>query len=556
MHYARIAAALLGAGVLLGWEATARAGGLEIPDQGGQALGRGATFTAKADDPTAIYYNVAGLARQRGTRLLFSGNALFNSFKFTRAGTFPDDPNDPKTPWGGQRYPTVTNVGPPGFLPMVALTSDFHYFDRFTAGFALYAPSVSGSRTFPLGVQNAPSASRYDFVQSRSIVIYPTLAAAFRVTRWLDIGLGGVMVVGNLDQTNISYSDAGQCKNPEYEPCDVRSELRAKGTTYAGQIGVLARPLKELQFGLQFRTPYSLRALGSLTPTQPKILGKADAGLKTSDAQVDVEFPWVLRTGIRYVSMDGPVEAYDLELDVTYEAWGSTAGPRVFTPDLGLYKNVTTQVARNYGDTFSLRLGGAYNFDVFEGQLAARGGAFYDKAATDFAFTRVDTDTLHKVGATIGVGYKRGPIAANLAYAAIASIPRTVADGQVRPGNGAKEGKPVDGKDQLLPAYNNGQYKGFTHILGFSIEVTFDAFFGGDRKIRYGDPEYELVFPEDKKSEEKKPEDGEKTEDKSDDKKPEEKKPEEKKPEEKKPEEKKPDPKKPPGIDGCKWGEC
>ena len=36
---------------------------------------------------------------------------MFNSFKFTRAGTYPDDPNDPKTPWGGQPYPTVTNVG-------------------------------------------------------------------------------------------------------------------------------------------------------------------------------------------------------------------------------------------------------------------------------------------------------------------------------------------------------------------------------------------------------------------------------------------------------------
>ncbi len=557
MRLRHVAAAIsVGTGLLLAGAPAARAGGLEQPDQGAQALGRGATFTAKADDPTAIYYNVAGLARQRGTRLLFSGNAMFNSFKFTRAGTYPDDPNDPKTPWGGQPYPTVTNVGGPAFLPMLAISSDFGYFDRFTAGLAVYGPSAIGGRTFPLGLQGAPSASRYDFVQSRSTLIYPTLGAAYRVTKWLDVGLGGVLVLGNFDQTTISYADAGQCKNPEYQPCDTRSELQASGKGGTAQLGILARPLKELQVGLQFRLPYSLRALGRLSPTAPKILGNADTGLKAGDAQLDVDFPWVLRTGVRYVSMDGPSEVYDLELDVTYEAWGSTGNPQVFAPDLGLYKNVRTETPRGYNDTFSVRVGGAYNFDVLEGQLAVRGGTFYDKAATEFAYTRVDFDTLHKVGATLGLGYKRGPVALNLAYAAIASIPRTVADGQVRPLNGAKGGKPVDGKDQLLPAINNGEYKGFTHTLAFGVEITFDAFFGS-RKVHYGDPEYEVVVPEEKKPQ-KKPdgEDGDKPEgDKSDDKKPDEKKPEEKKPEEKKPEEKKPDPKKP-GIEGCKWGEC
>src|SRR5262245_16280536 len=69
---------------------TARAGGYdELPDQGAQALGRGAAFTAKADDATAIYYNVAGLARQRGTHLQVSGNLQLNSIYFARAGRYP-----------------------------------------------------------------------------------------------------------------------------------------------------------------------------------------------------------------------------------------------------------------------------------------------------------------------------------------------------------------------------------------------------------------------------------------------------------------------------------
>ena len=42
----------------------ARGGGLEYPDNGAEAMGRGAAFTAKADDGTALMYNVAGFARR------------------------------------------------------------------------------------------------------------------------------------------------------------------------------------------------------------------------------------------------------------------------------------------------------------------------------------------------------------------------------------------------------------------------------------------------------------------------------------------------------------
>src|SRR5438552_2535181 len=74
---------------------TARAGGFDIPDEGTEPLGRGGAFTAKADSPLALYYNVAGLARQRGTRLTADVNLIFHDIAFTRAGSYPDDPATP-----------------------------------------------------------------------------------------------------------------------------------------------------------------------------------------------------------------------------------------------------------------------------------------------------------------------------------------------------------------------------------------------------------------------------------------------------------------------------
>src|SRR5882672_7617224 len=129
--------------------ATARAGGLEVPDVGSEALGRGGAFTAKADDATAFTYNVAGFARQRGTRLLLNANLTLDSYSFARSGTYPDDPNNTHTPWGGAF-----------FAPYIGLSTDFGYFDRFTVAVGVYGPSGVGNRVYPLGVQGAPSAAR------------------------------------------------------------------------------------------------------------------------------------------------------------------------------------------------------------------------------------------------------------------------------------------------------------------------------------------------------------------------------------------------------------
>jgi long-chain fatty acid transport protein len=540
------------------------AGGFEIPDNGAQAMGRGAAFVAKASDGTAIYHNPAGLARQRGTHLLFNGNLYVHSFEFQRSGAFPDDPQDPQTPWGNSPYPLVKNIAGPFFTPFLALTTDFGYFDRLTFGAGIFGPPVIGNRTFPLGVGGKPSASRYDFVQSRSSLIYPTLSAAFRVTKWLDVGVSGHLVLASFDQTTVSYADLGPDACAENEQggeklredfrCDSRSTLKASGTAVAATFGVMARPSPSVAFGLSFRTPTNINANGTVTPTAPRALPE-DQELAPGAANLALQLPWALRVGGRYIGMDADFELYDLELDVTYEGWGTAQrlGPIVTVPDLGSFKDIQTTVLHGYKSTIGLRAGGAYNIDTGDGVLSLRGGAYFDSSATDFKFTRLDFDTLAKVAGTFGIGYKLGSFGFDLGYAAVASIPRTVGTGQgaIRPVNGAANGLPESADGELLPAVNEGSYKGFTHILSLGVTVSIESFFGPPRPVHYGnsyEPGY--VGPADGEAKsEKKPDSDTKDDAKKDDAKKEETKPasEEKKPEKKSPlvEEAKPEPKKP-----------
>jgi len=132
--------------------AIASAGGLEFPANGTEALGRGGAFTAKADDGTAFEYNVAGFARQRGTRLMLDLNLVFSTLEFQRAGVYPDDPKNPATPWGGQPFPKVRDTGGVFAAPFFGLSTDFGALDRWTFAVGVYGPSSVGNRTYPLGV--------------------------------------------------------------------------------------------------------------------------------------------------------------------------------------------------------------------------------------------------------------------------------------------------------------------------------------------------------------------------------------------------------------------
>src|SRR5580704_12522313 len=102
----------------------ARAGGFEVPDNGTEALGRGGAFTAKASDGTALEYNIAGFAEQRGTRLLLDGNLVMSDYTFQRSGVYPGTAS-PAQPWAGQKYPLVRDTGGPFFAPFGALSTDF-----------------------------------------------------------------------------------------------------------------------------------------------------------------------------------------------------------------------------------------------------------------------------------------------------------------------------------------------------------------------------------------------------------------------------------------------
>lgn len=59
-----------------------RAGGFAIDEQGAVAMGRANAFAAQADDPSAVFYNPAGIARLSGTQISIGANLIVPSVRF------------------------------------------------------------------------------------------------------------------------------------------------------------------------------------------------------------------------------------------------------------------------------------------------------------------------------------------------------------------------------------------------------------------------------------------------------------------------------------------
>ncbi len=466
---------------------SARAGGFEIPDNGTEALGRGGAFVAKADDPTAIQYNPAGLAQQRGTRVLLDGHLVLSSYSFQRYGVFPDNPKDAKTPWGGSPYPKVQDTGGPFFAPFIAATSDFGL-DWLTAAVGVFGPSGVGNRTYPLGVDGAPAASRYDLVQAKSLIALPTAALGVHLFDWLDVGAAVHFVYGSFSLTSTSFVDiaTAACPNVEYQPCDSVSRLDVSGTGWAGTFGALVHASDNLSVGASVRTPVSIDASGTATVLQAP-LGQSIP--PPGNATFHTDLPLYARVGARYAfrEPDG-FETGDVEVDGTYESWQSAqlSGPRVHIDHLGpsgpAFDDINVLVVHGYNDTYSIRAGGAYHTKLSIGGLSLRVGAYYDRSATaqNPGYTRLDFDTLDKIAGTVGVGLRWHGLLFNLGYAEIFEPDRTVyaGEGQVRPIDGAQHGNPVDANGAVLPPVNEGLYKGHTEMISFGVVATLDDLFG------------------------------------------------------------------------------
>jgi long-chain fatty acid transport protein len=455
--------------------------------QGARASGRSGAFVARADDPTAIVYNPAGLAGINGTLFMVGNRFSYNGYAYKRADTLNwGDPTATQDTAPPVSFPEVTNGSPWQPLdPMIAVASNLGLPNwGFGAG-ALAAPGAS-KLDFP-----ADGGQRYMMRSREAIFLDYALSAAWKHHDTFGVGATLVWIV--VPRLNYSLVIDGtpfvMTANNVSSPLDMTAETKgADWFTPNAIVGAWYRPAPFLQFGFAGQViPASVETNSKLTvtpfdTTMGQVVLRRD-GRAANDVYVILPLPLMARLGARYRHLSVAREIFDVELDVEYETWSRVNEFALETHDLvGTFQGADVNlgrigIAKRWQDTVAVKLGG----DVaVTDSLALRAGAYYESAVAPSAYSNVDFPGGPMVGGSLGGSFATGHWEVAIAYQLRQMLEVNVAEADARvfqqvPASActAPYMDPNLCHRQFLgqpsPQINGGSYRSTSHYLSLAL---------------------------------------------------------------------------------------
>jgi long-subunit fatty acid transport protein len=410
---AGVAAALL---ATLGPVGAAAAAGVEHPDLGTIAIGRGGAYAAEPDGGLALVYNPAGFARQTGLRATLDANLAWQRLTFAPAG------GDAPVSNGAPPFlepAAVVSYGLGAVGPLAGLT--------FAAGVA--GPSAIGKLEYP-----ATGAQRYALISNDTQIAYWSAAVAAAFNRWLAAGVTVQLVKGTARFEQAVWSGNNAGTNPA-EDTLARADVTS-GFIPTAILGVTARPTARIAVGVSYRPGFTFDASGSLTTELPAASRAIGAHQIGTDTGFSLPLPDVVRVGV----LVRPRPRWLVEGDVVFERWStlqslvlSPHGITVASDNLGTSKPLPDFVFRkSFDDAFSVRLGGEH--ELVPGRLTVRAGYLHETSAVPLASTSVDFPNWERDAVSVGasLAIPRTPVTLDVAYAHHFLPTRTVTDSGIR----------------------------------------------------------------------------------------------------------------------------
>jgi len=446
---------------------------------GARAAGRGGAFMARADDPTAISINPAGLAALRGTHLEIGNQFSYNSYAYTRAATLDTGNPDANGTAPLVNFARVTNGSAAQAAdPFIGVTTDFGLSD-WGFGLAAFAPPGVAQEQFPeTGGQN------YMMVKRQAIILDYAASAACKYHYVLGVGVTAEWL--SLPSLQYSLMFNGNPFANQAAPVSSQYDLLAetKGAdwfAFNARLGAWVRPAPWFQLaasGQVIPTEFVTHSTLAVTARDPAMLGTVTLnrnGRAANDVEITLPLPMMARAGARYIGLEGGVERWDLELDVEYETWSRVNQFTVDTNGLNAFvagQNVainTLTVPKQWKNTVSVKLGG--DVALVPDRWSLRAGAYYESAVASPAYANVDFPGGPRIGGALGGSFMSGPLEVALTYQFRYQQTVTVseADGRVY------QQVPAMPAGQASPVVNAGTYNAASHLVALAVLYRFGA---------------------------------------------------------------------------------
>lgn len=380
------------AAVILGSSAGAQAAGIEHPDVGTVAIGRGGAIAAAPEDGLAFQHNPAGYAFQPGWRAMVDGNLAVQKLRFAPADGSGE----------------VHNEGPPFLVPAVAVSYGLGPLGPLSSlTFALGAtgPAAVGKQKFP-----ATGGQRFALIESDYFIAYYSAAVAAAIRERFAFGLTFQLVHGSATFSRAVWSGTGMGTDPAFT--GVAHVDVANGVKAIGLLGASFKATPRLTFGVSYRPRWRFTGSGTLRTDLPSTAGALGARQVGDQTDFQLDFPDVVRAGARYEW--GADRRWLTEVDVVYEGWSRLhtieIHPRNITvvgENFGISKPLPNIIFRkDFQNSVSVRAGADYQ--ALPRRLVLRAGYLHetsaiptDSVSVDFANWRRDAVS---VGASVALG--------------------------------------------------------------------------------------------------------------------------------------------------------
>jgi long-chain fatty acid transport protein len=442
--------------------AIAFAGAFRIFDQSASATAQGGAFAAQADDPSAIFFNPAGLTQLRGIQtsfgvMLIGGHTTYTSpTGATTRGNFD----------GSIAVPPPINV----YFSANLKDLGFSALGDLSAGLGIVSPFGILYR-YP---DDGPFSTAVTKQALPLIDIKPTLA--YKLSDQLSVGVGAdIYTFASFWGSGQSVTKFNSSGGPGLPPPGTRMEVNGGDTAAGFNVSLLYTPFRNedgkplANVALIYRSQATLHLDGNFL---------ANGGLVT-DASTTLVLPQVFAGGISIWPIRDRTHEWKLELDVDMTGWKS-----VRNTDVHLSNGTTIPFAQNWRNSYTTMIGTEYKWLRPERlpawEVALRAGYWHSQTPiTDSSFlpTVPDADQhaisvglgflckddgrflgLVECANTEGKAMRPKAIGLDLAYQAIFYETRTIS-GNLNP--------------VAIPGVVNGTYQTSFHVGMINFRVNF-----------------------------------------------------------------------------------
>ncbi len=346
---------------------TAYSSGYQLNEHGSQGVAMGGAFVARSWDPSAIYFNPAGLSYIKGFNIMLGGTLILPSTTFT--GPYPNN--------------TETKMNSLEFFPPNAYVS-YNFDNGLAAGIGLFTPEGLGT-SWP---QDWVGKFIITKINLQSFDINPTIS--YSLNEMISFGVGFDYALGSVELEKYNQTPFSDSTGNPITPF-LHMQGNAKGTGY--NFGIMLKPYENISLGFSYRSKINYK-VDNATATFSQD-GSLASQLPGGAVSTSLPFPTTWYAGIAYTG-----DNFSIEADYQYVGWSAYDSLTInFASKTTLQQN--SSIIGNYNNSYIVRVGGEYNLNAM---WTLRAGVYYDKNPIPDAYEAPILPDADRLGLNVGVG--------------------------------------------------------------------------------------------------------------------------------------------------------